>query len=248
MKNIKNKQDEKINLQETAIKATYGTLKLLHNLSGDKTIYKLYSNLSHDIKHLKNYNIAEIISDAYDLVQDAYLYLHQRIILDNYKLTDKITVKNKNGKEITKDIYGWTCSVVRHQIYINKSKIQKNYVYFSDIFTDSSTLESDLLDRLYLRAGKYYDYGTTITSTGIVSSMDGIHVTDSPSETYKKIESFVKNMNLTDRQALILHYRRQGKNVEKIAKILKVQERTVYYHLAAIQKKFNETNKKHSLI
>lgn len=178
----------------------------------------------------------DTITDAYDLYMTAYEYLWQEMIVNDRACDDIVTITNKDGTTKERTIYQCACMAVRREIYANKSiDSTGKYLYIEDMRSGADDNGADALDREYIRLGKYYDLGGACHSDDINSSIDGIYSADH--ETVDSTNALMASLNLTDRQALVLHYRRQGISVSAIADKLNVSQQAISKTLVQVQEK-----------
>ncbi|MCL2798103.1 MAG: LuxR C-terminal-related transcriptional regulator [Firmicutes bacterium] len=174
-------------------------LKTIYQKSADNFIRRLYCDLLNDINARKN-NIAENLSDSYDIAQTAILFLIPYI---GKKLDSKAGngETDKDGKGIS--ILRATFRAVNRYI-MGQRKAEFNRVYLED-------------NGQYFEIPKYFDAQT-------ISELNLIY-------------SAVRNLELTERQDKVLHYRLQGKGVREIARICGVNPKSTQETLKQIQKK-----------
>lgn len=202
-------------INQLARSATAGTLKRIHDASGNDNIRKLRAALQRDFSILDN-NLNGVISEAYDLYLVAYTYLHEQIIINGLKPQTLITTALKNGKEKTRTVYQWACILVRREVYANKSiENTSKYTYIEDLKQSTTDTAELALDREYIRMGKY---------DGITTNAD-----------YERYTDLLQSLNLTDSQLQIIKMRMQGLSTTAIADRLNVTQQAISKKLAKIQ-------------
>ena len=102
------------------------------------------------------------------------------------------------------------------------------YTYFSEMVKDTESAEECAIYHRF----KGYDIGGAVCN---INGMTDLYTADSA--TAEEEEELIEAMHLTARQALVLHYRRQGHGKKAIASALGVNPDTVRDILRGIQKK-----------
>lgn len=232
-------------IHDLAIRATAGTLKRIYDASGNEKIQELRNNLQKDLNHVSSsdYRQAEnifsdhVLSEAYDLYMTAYEYLFRKIIKEGKADQDTEARTQKNGTEKTRTIFQWACVEVRQAIYAEKAiENSGKYTYIEDMKLDGETAEN-ALERHYIRMGKYYDMGGTIHNDGL-TGMAGVYTADN--STYEGYQGILEEIDLSDRQKLIIHYRMQGVSVSAIGEKLGVSQQAISKSLQQVQKKIGD--------
>ena len=131
---------------------------------------------------------------------------------------DTVIIKKlKSGKEKERTVLQWVCVEVRQYIYNHgQTNYKRMYVDRQTDKDGNTETEAEAIDRLYYQVGRYYDIDHEkdyIVQEKMVALLEG----------------------LTERQKLILHYRRQGKSIVKIAENLGVSQQAISKQLAKIQ-------------
>jgi RNA polymerase sigma factor (sigma-70 family) len=111
----------------------------------------------------------------------------------------------------------WACVAVREYIYRHgQTDYKRAYVDRQTDKDGNTETEAEAIDRLYYQVGRYYDIENEkdfVIQEKMVALLEG----------------------LTERQKLILHYRRQGKSTTEIAVKLGVSQQAISKQLAKIQ-------------
>lgn len=202
-----------------AMVLTIGTLKRIECATADPKVTEMLRGLRADKQKINNTVLYDYsVSDGYDCFLVAYTYLLEEYGKGN-DINTIITKKLQSGKEKTRTVLQWACVEVRQYIYKHGQRDYKR-VYVEDIRKEDKDGNAEdngtALDRIYYQTGKYYD-------------IDNL-------EDYEIQKEMVTLLNgLTERQQLILHYRRQGKSVIEIAEKLNVSQQAISKHLAKIQ-------------
>lgn len=205
-------------IDQLARTATAGTLKRIHDASANDNIRKLRQSLQADFISLDNKIPSYIVSDAYDLYVLAYSYLYEKIVIDGLNSQTPITVTLKSGKEKTRTVYQWACTLVRKEIYANKSiENTGKYTYIEDLTTSTTDTAAEALDRAYIRMGKY---------DGIQTNAD-----------YERYEEMLVSLDLTTRQRQLVIMRMQGLSLNAIAERLNVTPQTLNTQLSRIRQR-----------
>lgn len=212
-------------IAEVAYNVTIGTLKRIESATADPKVTEMLRGLREDKQKINNafYAVAEPktgynVSDGYDCFLVAYMYLLEEEQKGN-DIDTVIIKKLKSGKEKERTVLQWACVAVREYIYRHGQRDFKR-VYVEDIRKEdkdgNAEDNGDVMDRIYYQTGRYYD-------------IDNL-------EDYEVQKEMVSLLNgLTERQQLILHYRRQGKSVVEIAEKLNVSQQAISKQLAKIQ-------------
>lgn len=187
------------------------------------------------------------ITDSQDLVQECILALLEECnrMKRSGALVDleRPYIKRALSKRVvikTKDSSAWTdvettpiqevYRAIRRYIMNNRAFLADarcKYTYIAELSADT---ESDTVDTVYRRLGKYADLG------GYAKDFNGATTLYSvEKETVYKLDELVEKLNLTKRQAEILDLRQQGYGVKAIATYLKIKKQSVQVHLSRIQ-------------
>jgi RNA polymerase sigma factor (sigma-70 family) len=207
---------------EIAYNVTVGTLRRIDSATADPKVSEMLRGLREDKQKVNNTVLYDYsVSDGYDCFLVAYEYL----LSEYQKGNDINTILSrtlKSGKEKERTVLQWACVAVREYIYRHG---QTNYkrMYVDRIMDDDGEAmpEAEALDTMYYRVGRYYD---------VDNEKDYV--------IQEKMVELLKG--LTERQKLILHYRRQGKSVSEIAKKLNVSQQAISKQLAKIQSVISE--------
>ena len=200
-----------------AMLATIGTLKRIESATADPKITEMLRGLRTDRQKINNTVLYDYsVSDGYDCFLVAYEYLLEQYNKGND--VDTVIIKVlKSGKEKSRTVLQWACVAVREYIYKHGQTDYKRAYVDRQIDKDGNTeTEAEAIDRLYYQVGRYYDIENEkdyVIQSAMVELLQG----------------------LTDRQKLILHYRRQGKSTVQIAEKLGVSQQSISKHLAKIQ-------------
>ena len=204
-------------IADIAYNVTIGTLKRIDSATADPKVREMLQGLRSDKVKANNLAIMDYtISDGYDCFLVAYEYL-----LDQYgkgnNIDTVIAKKLKSGKEKKRTVLQWACVAVREYIYRHgQTDFKRMYVDRQTDKDGNTETEAEAVDRLYYQVGRYYDIENEkdfVVQSAMMELLDG----------------------LTDRQKLILHYRRQGKSTVEIASKMGVSQQAISKHLAKIQ-------------
>lgn len=204
-------------LADIAYNVTIGTLKRIDSATADPKVREMLNGLRADKSKVNNPVLVDYtVSDGYDCFLVAYDYL-----LDQYNkgnTIDTIIVKKlKSGKEKERTVLQWACVAVREYIYRHgQTDFKRAYVDRQTDKDGNTETEAEAMDRAYYQVGRYYDIENErdyVIQSAMVELLQG----------------------LTDRQKLILHYRRQGKSTVEIAEKMGVSQQAISKHLAKIQ-------------
>ena len=215
-------------LADVAYNVAIGTLKRIDSATADVKVSKMLRGLREDKQKINNVvfanaeaNSGYIVSDGYDCFLVAYAYLKEQT--DSGKTLDTVIVKKlKSGKEKERTVLQWACVAVREYIYKHgQTDYKRIYVDRQTDKDGNMESEAEAMDRVYYQVGRYYD---------IENEKDFV------------IQSAMVELlqDLTDRQKMILHYRRQGKSTVDIAEKLGVSQQAISKHLAKIQALISE--------
>lgn len=187
------------------------------------------------------------LSDSQDLIQECILALMNECnrVKQNGEPIDleRPYIRRALSKRVvikTEDTNAWTdvettpiqevYRAVRRYIMDNRAFLADaccKYSYIAELSADS---ESDTVDTIYRRLGKYADLG------GYAKDFNGATTLYSvEEETVHKLDELVEKLNLTKRQAEILDLRFKGYGKKAIATYLKVDTKTIYIHLQRMQ-------------
>ena len=204
-------------LADIAYNVTIGTLKRIESATADKKVSEMLFGLRADRQKIDNHTLIDYtVSDGYDCFLVAYEYLFTAQG-DGLSIDDVVVKKLKSGKEKERTVLQWACVAVREHIYRHGQTDYKRVYVDRHTDKDGNTeTEDEAMDRAYYQVGKYYDIENEkdfVIQSAMVELLSG----------------------LTDRQKLILHYRRQGFSTVDIAKKLGVSQQAISKHLAKIQ-------------
>ena len=224
------------NMQVWASKIAHSVYREVYGSTGDNKIYEMYVSQFKDSYNIDNYivdvkkipngqnNKSITISDSYDGVQVACAYLYEMYLNGVTDLFEKdtVTLILKSGKEKKVTLFQGGCRAVRQYIYKHgQTDYKKMYIEdFNKEDKDGNAI--NCYDELHnkMQVSHYYD----------ISNYEEY-------ENIQELQNILYSLNLTDRQLLILHYRRQGFSISKIADKLQVKHNTISGHLATIQHK-----------
>lgn len=187
------------------------------------------------------------VADSADLIQECILALMEEC--NRMKQSgepvdlERPYIRRALSKRVvikTEDTNAWTdvettpiqevYRAVRRYIMDNRAFLADarcKYSYIAELSADS---ESDTVDTIYRRLGKYADLG------GYAKDFNGAATLYSvEEETVHKLDELVEKLNLTKRQAEILDLRFKGYGKKAIATYLKVDTKTIYIHLQRMQ-------------
>lgn len=227
MKNQNTTTERKLYLNDQIVDIAYnvtiGTLKRIETATADPKVTEMLHGLRADKQKINNVYYANseskkgyTVSDGYDCFLVAYMYLLEQYQNGN-DIDTVITKVLKSGKEKERTVLQWACVEVRQYIY-NHGQVNYKRMYV-DRQTDkdgNTETETDAFDRLYYQVGKYYDI-------------------DNEKDYCIQEKMLALLEGLTERQKLILHYRRQGKSVSEIGEKLGVSQQAISKQLAKIQ-------------
>lgn len=211
-----------------AYNVTIGTLKRIESATADEKVREMLHGLRADKNKINNAFYANseskngyTVSDGYDCFLVAYMYLLEQY--QNGNNIDTIIIKKlKSGKEKERTVLQWSCVAVREYIYRHgQADFKRAYIEKLADKDGNIETEEDALDREYYQVGKYYDIETEkdyCIQENMVALLQG----------------------LTERQKLILHYRRQGKGIVEIANKLGVKQQTITKTLERLQDKISQ--------
>lgn len=205
-----------------AMVLTIGTLKRIESATADPKVSQMLRGLREDKQKVNNTVLYDYsVSDGYDCFLVAYEYLLEEYGKGN-DINTIISKKLKSGKEKERTVLQWACVAVREYIYRHgQTNYKRMYVDRQTDKDGNTETEAEAIDRMYYQIGKYYD---------IDSEKD-----------YTIQEKMVELLGgLTERQKLILHYRRQGKSTVEIAEKLNVSQQAISKQLAKIQAVISE--------
>ena len=204
-------------LADIAYNVTIGTLKRIDGATADKKVREMLQGLRSDKGKINNTVLYDYsVSDGYDCFLVAYEYLLTEYGKGN-NINTVLVRKLKSGKEKERTVLQWACVAVREYIYRHGQTDYKRVYVDRQTDKDGNTeTEAEAIDRQYYQVGKYYD---------IENEKD-----------YIIQEKMVELLGgLTERQKLILHYRRQGKSTTEIGEKLGVSQQAISKQLAKIQ-------------
>lgn len=187
------------------------------------------------------------LSDSQDLIQECMLALMEECNRmkqngESINLEQPYTRRALSRKVVIKmaDTNAWTdvettpiqevYRAVRRYIMDNRSFVADarcKYSYIAELSADS---ESDTINTIYRRLGKYADLGGYARDFNGAATLYSVE-----EETVHKLDELVEKLNLTKRQAEILDLRQQGYGVKAIATYLKIKKQSVQVHLSRIQ-------------
>lgn len=200
-----------------AMVLTIGTLKRIEFATADPKVSEMLRGLREDKQKINNTVLYDYsVSDGYDCFLVAYMYLLEEYNNGN-NINTIIVKKLKSGKEKARTVLQWACVAVREYIYRHgQTNYKRMYVDRQTDKDGNTETEAEALDRHYYLVGRYYDIDTEkdfVIQEKMVELLEG----------------------LTERQKLILHYRRQGKSTVEIAEKLGVSQQAISKQLAKIQ-------------
>lgn len=209
-------------IADIAYNVTIGTLKRIESATADPKITEMLRGLRTDKSKVNNTVLYDYtVSDGYDCFLVAYEYLLSQYNIGN-NIDTVIIKKLKSGKEKERTVLQWACVAVREYIYRHGQTDYKRMYVDRQTDKDGNTeTEAEALDRMYYQVGRYYDIENEkdyVIQSAMVELLEG----------------------LTDRQKLILHYRRQGKSTVEIAEKLGVSQQAISKNLAKIQAVISE--------
>lgn len=204
-------------IADIAYNVTIGTLKRIESATADPKISEMLRGLRTDKNKINNAVLYDYtVSDGYDCFLVAYEYLLTQYNIGN-NIDTVIIKKLKSGKEKERTVLQWACVAVREYIYRHGQTDYKRVYVDRQTDKDGNTeTEAEAIDRMYYQIGKYYDIENEkdyVIQSAMIELLDG----------------------LTDRQKLIIHYRRQGKSTVEIAEKLGVSQQAISKQLAKIQ-------------
>jgi RNA polymerase sigma factor (sigma-70 family) len=210
-------------LIDTAYNVAIGTLKRIESATGDEKVLQMLNGLRADKNKINNpvFAVSEaqtgyFVSDGYDCFLVAYEYLLDQTA-QGKELDTVIAKKLKSGKEKERTVLQWACVAVREYIYRHgQTDYKRAYVDRAENKDGEKETEAEAMDRAYYQVGRYYD---------IENEKDYV--------VQENIMAVLENC--TERQKLIVHYRRQGKSVTEIAEKLGVSQQAISKQLAKIQ-------------
>ena len=109
---------------------------------------------------------------------------------------------------------------------------RNGYLYIEDVAADP---ESDALETIYRRLGKWADLGGYTCDMNGQPKYDGVYTADM--QTAMDYNDIIERLALTDRQNTIVRMRMQGYGVRAIATYLGVNPRAVYNAMEKVQAK-----------
>lgn len=251
---IKNSIERDYNALARAEYAVENATEHKENANGDIVTNILDSDLNKDTHKL----LEHICGEGIDLVHDAVVAIMSETIKVFDRCFDDIvndfecrwmeqiyTVRELKKKVKIKEedsVNGWqtveTTPVqeayksVRRCVETSRAKLndpRNGYIYLEELATDP---ESDAVDIIYKRFGKYADLG------GYAVDSNGRETLYSGEEyTAEELERISEKLNLSAVQTKILKYRLRGCGYGSIATRLGVSEGSVYNHIKAIRKK-----------
>ena len=210
-------------IADIAYNVTIGTLKKIEGATADPKVTEMLRGLREDKHKINNVYYANseskngyTVSDGYDCFLVAYMYLLEEYQKGN-TIDTVLTKTLKSGKEKERTVLQWACVAVREYIYRHgQTNYKRMYVDRQTDKDGNTETEAEALDRAYYQIGRYYDIDNLAD--------------------YEATENMVALLEgLTERQKLILHYRRQGKSISKIAENLGVSQQAISKQLAKIQ-------------
>ena len=215
-------------LIDTAYNVAVGTLKRIESATGDEKVRQMLNGLRADKNKINNpvFAVSEaqtgyFVSDGYDCFLVAYEYLLDQTA-QGKELDTVIVKKLKSGKEKERTVLQWACVAVREYIYRHgQTDYKRMYVDRQTDKDGNKESEDEAMDRMYYQVGRYYDIENEkdyVIQSAMVELLEG----------------------LTDRQKMILHYRRQGKSTVEIAEKMGVSQQAISKHLAKIQAAISE--------
>lgn len=204
-------------LADIAYNVTIGTLKRIDGATADPKVREMLQGLRADKSKANNTAIMDYtFSDGYDCFLVAYEYLLEQTANGN-TLETVVKKRLKSGKEKERTVLQWACVAVREYIYRHgQTDYKRAYVDRQTDKDGNTETEAEAMDRAYYQVGRYYDIDNEkdyVIQSAMVELLQG----------------------LTDRQKLILHYRRQGKSTTEIAEKMGVSQQAISKHLAKIQ-------------
>ena len=210
-------------IADIAYNVTIGTLKRIESATADPKVTEMLRGLREDKQKINNPHYVNseskngyAVSDGYDCFLVAYMYLLEEYGKGN-NIDTVISKKLKSGKEKERTVLQWSCVAVREYIYRHgQTNYKRMYVDRQTDKDGNTETEAEAIDRLYYQVGRYYD---------IESEKDYV--------IQEKMVDLLEG--LTERQKLILHYRRQGKSTVDIAEKMGVSQQAISKHLAKIQ-------------
>lgn len=209
-------------IADVAYNVTIGTLKKIEGATADPKVSEMLRGLREDKQKINNTVLYDYsVSDGYDCFLVAYMYLLEEYNNGN-NINTVIVKKLKSGKEKERTVLQWACVAVREYIYRHgQTNYKRMYVDRQTDKDGNKETEGEALDRMYYQVGRYYDIDNEkdyIIQEKMVELLEG----------------------LTERQKLILHYRRQGKSVSEIGEKLGVSQQAISKQLAKIQAVISE--------
>lgn len=213
---------------DIAYNVTIGTLKRIESATADEKVREMLHGLRADKHKINNAFYANseskngyTVSDGYDCFLVAYEYLLEEYQKGN-DINTIITKKLKSGKEKERTVLQWACVAVREYIYRHgQTNYKRMYVDRQTDKDGNTETEAEAIDRMYYQVGRYYDIDNEkdyCIQEKMVALLEG----------------------LTERQKLILHYRRQGKSISEIGEKLGVSQQAISKQLAKIQAVISE--------
>lgn len=204
-------------IADVAYNVTIGTLKKIEGATADPKVSEMLRGLREDKQKINNTVLYDYsVSDGYDCFLVAYMYLLEEYQKGN-DINTIIVKKLKSGKEKERTVLQWACVAVREYIYRHgQTNYKRMYVDRQTDKDGNKETEAEALDRQFYLVGRYYDIENErdfVIQEKMVGLLEG----------------------LTERQKLILHYRRQGKSTIQIAEKLGVSQQAISKQLAKIQ-------------
>lgn len=187
------------------------------------------------------------LPDSQDLIQECMLALMEECnrMKQNGEPIDieRPYTKRTLSKKVvirTEDTSAWTdvevtpiqevYRAVRRYIMDNRSFVADARCKYSYIAELSADTESDTVDTIYRRLGKYADLGGYAKDYNGATTLYSVE-----EETAYQYYDLVEKLNLTERQAEILDLRIKGYGLKAIATHLKIKKQSVQVHLSRIQ-------------
>lgn len=247
---------------ELAKACVYSVLKKLHKTSGNKVIDDMRKQLFSDDMNAKNqFTDIPLFGDSFDLVSEAAITIlseteKQLNRGEAVNLEAKYSRKQLNRKVWIKEpdnLTAWKTEettpiqevykAIRRSIEAERSiqSASGKFVYLDSVLED----ENGDCTTYYRRLPLYYDIGGRMIDKNafrLAGQPDSLTASDNEIYTahksdYMDCETIVSRLNLTRREAEVLHYRRKGYGKKAIATALNMRDDNVKILLKRIQKK-----------